>query len=66
MGRLKSTAIGATPRHSNVEKNEEGGDSSKDFGGKSDNRNQRVEMPFFNGFDPNGWLSRAKRFFKIN
>ena len=37
MGRLKSTTIGATPGHSNAEKNEEEGDSSRDFGGKANN-----------------------------
>ena len=66
IGRPKSTAIGATPGHSNAERNEEEGDSSRDFGGKVDNRNRRVEMPFFDGSNPDGWVSRAERFFKIN
>ena len=37
MGRPKLTTIDDTPGHSNAAKNEEEGDSSRDFGGKCDN-----------------------------
>ena len=62
MGRQKSIVINTSPRQSN----EEEGDSSRDFGGKGEVWSRKVEMPTFDGSDPDGWVSRDERFFKLN
>ena len=66
MGRQKSVDMGSAPGQSNPEKNEGEGDSSREFGGRGEARTQRVEMPTFDSSDPDGWMSKVERFFKLN
>ena len=66
MRRQKSTVTCSTLGQSNANKEEDEGTSSKEYEGKNEFRTRRVEMPPFDGLDPDEWLSRAKRFFKLN
>jgi len=34
--------------------------------GRTDVRGHRLEMPFFEGEDPDGWIFRAERYFSVN
>lgn len=33
---------------------------------KMENQSRKLEMPVFNGEDPDGWIFRAKRYFTMN
>lgn len=38
----------------------------REFGTRADCRSRRVEMPTFNGENPDGWTFRAERYFAMN
>ena len=59
VGKQKSTVTSFTLGQLNAEKEEDEGTSSKEYEpeGKNEFRTRRVEMPPFDGLDPDEWLS---------
>ncbi|KAL2512038.1 hypothetical protein Adt_17638 [Abeliophyllum distichum] len=62
---VKPSEVPQSSEKSPVSHEGEGGGSSEK-GGRPDYRTRRLEMPVFDGSDPDAWIFRAERYFSVN